>query len=86
MEQLNVVKKLTEDLQGQKTTTKNLVVTESLKEELGYHRNENWTKTQIIKAITENQYLASALATQSSLNTKETYNTRLEMAHNCTID
>ena len=41
MKQLNVVKKLPEDLQGQKTTTKTLVVTESLKEELGYHRNEN---------------------------------------------
>ena len=42
-----------EDLQGQKATANHSVVTKSLKEELIYLRNENLTKTQIIKTITE---------------------------------
>ena len=44
------------------------------------------TKNQIIKTITENQHLPSTLSTQSSSNTKEPSNTRLEMTHNSTID
>ena len=49
-----------EDLQSQKPTPKQQsVVTESLKEELRYFRNENLTKNYIIKTITENQYLPS---------------------------
>ena len=49
-----MMKKVIEDLQGQKATPNNSVVTESLKEELIHLRNENLTKTQIIKTITEN--------------------------------
>ena len=49
-------------------------------------RNENLTKTQIIKTITENQHLPSTSSTQNSSNTKEPSNTRPEMAHNSTID
>ena len=85
-EGLYVMKKIIEDLQGQKTTPNHSVVTESSKEELRYLRNENLTKTQIVKTITENQYLPSTSSTQSSSIIKEAYNTRLEMAHNCTID
>ena len=44
------------------------------------------TKTQIIKTITENQYLKSTSSTQGTSNTKEPYNTRLEFAPNSTID
>ena len=85
-EELYVMKKMIEDLQGQKATPNHSVVAESLKEELIYLRNENLTKTQIIKSITENQHLPSTLSTQSSSNTKELSNTRPEMAHNSTID
>ena len=49
-------------------------------------RDENLTKTQIIKTITENEHLPSTLSKQSSSNTKETSNTRLKMTHNSTID
>ena len=59
------MKKMIEDLQGQKSTPNHSVVAESLKEELIYVRNENLTKIQIIKTITENQHH------QSSSNTKE---------------
>ena len=62
------------------------VVTESLKEGIDYLRNANLTKTKMIKRITENQYLPSTLATQSSPSNKELYSTCLEMAHNCNID
>ena len=86
MEQLYAVKKMTEDLQGQKVTPNHSVVTKSLKEGLSYLRNANLTKTEITKVITENQYLQSTSATQSSSNNKELYSTRLEMAHNCNID
>ena len=65
------MKKMIEDLQGQKATPNRSVVAESLKEELIYLRNENLTKIQIIKTITENQHLPSTLLTQSSSNTKE---------------
>ena len=80
------MKKMIEDLQGQKATPNHSVVAESLKEELIYLRNENLIKTQIIKTITENHHLPSTLSTQSSSNTKEQSNTRLEMTHNSTID
>ena len=80
------MKKMIEGLQGQKATPNHSVVAESLKEELIYLRNENLTKTQIIKTITENQHLPSTLSTQSSSNTKEQSNTRLEMTRNSTID
>ena len=49
-----------------------------------YLRNENLTKTQIIKTITENHYLPSTFSTQSSTSTKEPYNIRLEIVHNST--
>ena len=65
------MKKMIEDLQGQKSTPNHSVVAESLKEELIYVRNENLTKIQIIKTITENQHLPSTFLTQSSSNTKE---------------
>ena len=73
-------------MQGQKTTQNHSVITESLKEELSYLGNKNLTQTQIIKTITEIQYFTSASATQSSSNTKEPFNTCLEMTDNCTID
>ena len=73
------MKKMIEDLQDQITTSNHSVVIESLKEELIYLRNENLTKTQIIKTITENQHLLSTSSTQNSSNTKETSNTRPEM-------
>ena len=85
-EELYLMKKMTEDLQGQKSTPNHSVVAESLKEELIYVRNENLTKIQIIKTITENQHLPSTFSTQSSSSTKEQSNTRLEMTHNLTID
>ena len=53
------------DLQDQKATPNHTVVTESLKQKLVYLKNENLTKNQIIKTIIENQYLPSALLTQS---------------------
>ena len=49
-----------------------------------YLRNENLTKTQIIKTITENHYLPSTFSTQSSTSTKEPYNIYLEIVHNST--
>lgn len=54
-------------------------------QELRYLQNENLTKTQVIKTITESLYLPSTLSAQSSTNTKEPYNMSLEMAYNCTI-
>ena len=41
MEQLYVMKKMIEDLQGQKVTRNHSIVTESLNVELTYLRNEN---------------------------------------------
>ena len=69
-----------------KTTPNHSVVTEHSKYELRYLRNENLTKPQIIKTITENRYLPSTSSTQSSSDTRGAYNTRLKMAHKCTID
>ena len=45
-EELYVMKKMIEDLQGQKATPNHSVLTESLKVELRYLRNENLTKTR----------------------------------------
>ena len=75
-----------EDLQVQKVALNYSVLTEPLKEELRYLRNINLTKPQVIKTVTENQHFPFTLSTQSLSNTKEPYNTLLEMAHNCTID
>ena len=80
------MKKMIEGLKVEKAIPKYSVVTESLKEELIYLRNENLNKTQIIKTITKNKYLPSALSTQSSSSTKEPYNTRVEMIYDSTID
>ena len=75
------MKRMIENLQDQKITPNHSVVMESLKEELSYLSNENLTKTKIIKTIKKKQFLPSTLVTQNSSNTKEPYNTRLEMAH-----
>ena len=64
------MKKMIEDLQDQKITPNLSVVTEYLKEELIYLRNENLTKTHIIKTITEGQHLPSTSSIQKSSNTK----------------
>ena len=85
-EELHVMKKMIEGLKDQKPTSKYSVVTEFLKEELIHLRNENLTKNQIIKTMTKNKYLPSALSTQSSSSTKEPYNTRVEMIYDSTID
>ena len=85
-EELYVMKKMIEGLKVEKAIPKYSVVTESLKEELIYLRNENLTKTQIIKTITKNKYLPSALSRQSSSSTKEPYNTRVEMIYDSTFD
>ena len=84
-EELYVMKKMIQDLPGQKATLNHSVVTQSLKEKLIYLRNENLTKAQIMKTITENQHLPSTSSTQSLSNTKEPSNNRPEMAHNSTI-
>ena len=84
--ELHVVKKMIQDLPGQKAIPNHSVVTESLKEKLIYLRNENFTKAQIMKTITESQHLPSSSSTQSSSNTKEPSSNRPEMAHNSTID
>ena len=52
---------------------------------LSYLRNENLTKTEIVKTITENQYLLSTSTMQSSSNTKEPQSICLEMVQNCNI-
>ena len=85
-EELHVMKKMIEGLKDQKPTSKYSVVTEFLKEELIHLRNENLTKNQIIKTMTKNKYLPSALSTQSSSSTKEPYNTCVEMIYDSTID
>ena len=83
MGQLYAMKKMIEDLQGQKVTPNLSVVTESLMEGLSCLSNANLTKSKIMKTITENQYIPSTLPTQSSSNNKELYSTRLEMERNC---
>ena len=85
-EELYVMKKMIKDLQGQEAPPNHSVFIESLKEELIYFRNENLTKTQIVKTITEIQHLPSTSSKQTASNTKEPSNTRPEMTHNSTID
>ena len=63
VEQPYVMKKVIEDLQGQKLAPSHSVVTESLKEGLRYLGNANLTKSKVIKKIPENQYLPSTSAT-----------------------
>ena len=53
-EELHVMKKMIEDLQGQKATPNYAVVIKSLKEELINLRNEKLTKIQIINTIRKN--------------------------------
>ena len=55
MEQLYVIKKSVEDFRLENVTPNNLELIETLKEEIRYLRNENITKTCIIKSLTENQ-------------------------------
>ena len=57
IEQLYVIKKPIEDFEGQENipNTNSSVLIQPLKEELHYLRNENLTKTSIIKSLTENQ-------------------------------
>ena len=51
MGQLYAMKKMIEDLQGQKVTPNDSVVTESLMEGLSYLSNANLTKSKIMKTI-----------------------------------
>ena len=55
VEQLYVIKKSVEDFRLENVTANNLELIETLKEEIRYLRNENITKTCIIKSLTENQ-------------------------------
>ena len=55
MEQLHVIKKSVEDFRSENFTPNNLELIETLKEQIPYLRNENITKTYIIKSLTENQ-------------------------------
>ena len=50
-ERLYVIKKSIEDIKGQENTPNISVLIQSLKEELNYLRNENLTKTSIIKSL-----------------------------------
>ena len=52
-EQLYVIKKSVEDFRSENVTPNNLELIETLKEEIPYLRNENITKTYIIKFLTE---------------------------------
>ena len=54
-EQLYAIKKSVEDFRSQNATPNNLELIETLKEETRYLRNENITKTNFIKFLTENQ-------------------------------
>ena len=52
-----------EDFRSQNFTPNNLELTETLKEEICCLRNENITKTHIIKSLTENQATGLVKAT-----------------------
>ena len=54
-EQLSVIKKSVEDFRLENVTLNNLKLIETFKEEIRYLRNENITKTCIIKSLNENQ-------------------------------
>ena len=55
VEQLYVITRSVEDFRLENVTPNNLELIETLKEEIRYLRNENITKTCIIKSLTENQ-------------------------------
>ena len=55
VEQLYVIKKSVEGFRLQNITPNNLELIKTLKKEIRYLRNENITKTCIIKSLTENQ-------------------------------
>ena len=55
MEQLYVIKRSVEDFRPENDTPNYLELIETVKEEIRYLRNENITKTFIIKFLTENQ-------------------------------
>ena len=64
-EQLYVIKKSVEEFRLENVTPNNLELIETLKEEIRYLRNENITKTCIIKSLTENQATDHVKATTS---------------------
>ena len=51
IEQFHVIKKSIEGIKGQENIPNSSVLIQSLKEELNYLRNENLTKTSIIKSL-----------------------------------
>ena len=55
MEKLYVIKKSVKDFCSKSVTPSNLELIETLKEDRRYLRDENMTKTHIIKSLTENQ-------------------------------
>ena len=55
-----------EDFYSQNVTPNNRELTETLKEKIRYLRNENTTKTYIIKSLTENQTTGYAKATTTT--------------------
>ena len=57
IEQLYVIKKSIQDIKGQENIPNTSVLIQSLKEELNFLRNENLTKTSIIKSLTENHFV-----------------------------
>ena len=63
IEQLYVIKKSMEDFRSQNVTPNNLELIETLKEEICYLRNENITKTNIMKSLTKNQATGHIKAT-----------------------
>ena len=57
IEQLYVIKKSIQDIKGQENIPNTSVLIQSLKEELNFLRNENLTKTSIIKSLTGNHFV-----------------------------
>ena len=55
VKQFYVIKTSVEDFRLENVTPNNLELIETLKQEIRYLRNENITKTCIIKSLTENQ-------------------------------
>ena len=66
VEQLYVIKKSVEEFRLENVTPNNLELIESLKEEIRYIRNENITKTCIIKSLNENQATDHVKATTTT--------------------
>ena len=67
VEQLYVIKKSVEEFRLENVTPNNLELIESLKKEIRYIRNENITKTCIIKSLNENQATDHVKATTTTL-------------------